>query len=99
MEDKLANIGQVGKGKKSRPEPKNLDQLKNPFQHGFVKVRLREDLFAFNAKLNNTEFRDMMVSTIRIPFQYSIFITTMKGCRNRRVVMNAYISAVAISPS
>jgi hypothetical protein len=60
-------IGQGGPAKpKTRPVPRDLSSLQNPFNKGFHKLRTREDLIRFNEDLAKPEFFDMMASNSEI---------------------------------
>lgn len=65
IEDKIGQVGGTGKGRK-RPEPKELSSLKNPFENGFKKLKLRLDLIEFNEKLRDPGYFKMMVSKFQI---------------------------------
>jgi hypothetical protein len=64
LEDKVEEIGSRTGRKYSRPQIKDVSNLKNPFQHGFTKMKLRVDILNFEIDLRDPPFYKMMVSNI-----------------------------------
>lgn len=64
LEDKVEDIGSRTGRKYSRPQIKDVSNLKNPFQNGFTKMKLRVDILRFEIDLRDPPFYKMMVSNI-----------------------------------